>query len=73
MFWFKSCPKCGTGDLYASRDHFGPYIACLQCGHYLAKAEEVVLRYLTGAGSLPEVAIRPGRHVPAGQSFAGVV
>ena len=51
MFWFKSCSKCGTGDLYEGHDHYGPYIACLHCGHYLTEAEEVVLRYAAGAGS----------------------
>ncbi len=31
MFWFKQCPRC-SGDLYNSRDCFGPFITCLQCG-----------------------------------------
>ena len=31
MFWFKQCPRC-SGDLYQSRDSFGPFISCLQCG-----------------------------------------
>ena len=31
MFWFKQCPRC-SGDLYHSRDSFGPFITCLQCG-----------------------------------------
>jgi DNA-directed RNA polymerase subunit M/transcription elongation factor TFIIS len=51
MFWFKSCPKCNTGDLYSDEDRFGKYVACLQCGHSLSVAEEVVLRYLTGDSS----------------------
>lgn len=38
MFWFKSCPKCNTGDLYTGQERFGRYIACLQCGHYLTEA-----------------------------------
>ena len=40
MLWLKSCPKCG-GDLYGNRDHFGWFVACLQCGNYLVQAEEV--------------------------------
>ncbi|MBM3941482.1 MAG: hypothetical protein FJ316_00875 [SAR202 cluster bacterium] len=47
MFWLKSCPKCTNGDLYESRDSFGSYVACLQCGYYLTQAEEVVLRYVS--------------------------
>ena len=31
MFWFKQCPRC-CGDLYETRDWFGPFITCLQCG-----------------------------------------
>jgi len=31
MFWFKQCPRC-SGDLYHTRDSFGPFITCLQCG-----------------------------------------
>ena len=31
MFWFKQCPRC-SGDLYQSKDWFGPFITCLQCG-----------------------------------------
>jgi len=52
MFWLKSCPKCDTGDLYDSQDQYGRYIACLQCGHYLTEAEEVVLRYSTRTASV---------------------
>ena len=32
MILFKSCPKCLTGDLMKSRDMFGEYIECVQCG-----------------------------------------
>ena len=35
MFWFKSCQKC-KGDLYESRDSFGPFVTCIQCGRYFA-------------------------------------
>ena len=32
MVLFKSCPKCGTGDLLKSGDMFGEYVECVQCG-----------------------------------------
>jgi ribosomal protein L37AE/L43A len=35
VFWFKSCQKC-KGDLYESRDSFGPFVTCIQCGRYFA-------------------------------------
>ena len=35
MFWFKSCQKC-KGDLYESRDSFGPFVTCIHCGRYFA-------------------------------------
>ena len=44
MFWLKCCPRCG-GDLYDDRDQYGYYIACVQCGHYLTEAEEVLLKH----------------------------
>ena len=50
MFWLKSCPRC-HGDLYEGRDFYGLYIACLQCGHYLGEAEELVLKYLPQRGT----------------------
>ena len=39
MFWFKACPKC-HGDLASDHDTYGPYVSCMQCGHYLSQAEE---------------------------------
>ena len=33
FFLLKSCPRC-EGDLVASRDHFGPYVKCLQCARF---------------------------------------
>jgi hypothetical protein len=45
MLWLKCCPRCNSGDLYESRDMYGSYVACLQCGYYLTEAEEVALRY----------------------------
>ena len=43
MLWLKSCPRC-HGDLHESSDEYGGYIACFQCGHYLALEEEVDLK-----------------------------
>jgi hypothetical protein len=40
MFWLKMCPRC-RGDLYDSKDGYGRYVACLQCGSYLGELEEV--------------------------------
>ena len=31
MFWFKQCSRC-SGDLHYTRDWYGPFITCLQCG-----------------------------------------
>ena len=42
MLWFKSCSRC-SGDLYSDRDTHGPYVACLQCGHYLTESEQVLI------------------------------
>ena len=39
MFWFKACPRC-HGDLTSDHDTYGPYVSCIQCGHYLSQAEE---------------------------------
>jgi hypothetical protein len=50
MFWLKSCPRC-RGDLYEGKDVYGRYVACLQCGHYLGEAEELLLRYLPRRGT----------------------
>lgn len=43
MFWLKSCPRC-QGDLYDSKDIYGSYIDCFQCGHYLTAEEDAQLR-----------------------------
>ena len=42
MIWFKSCTKC-RGDLTEGSDTYGPYVACMQCSHYLTEAEEADL------------------------------
>lgn len=42
MFWLKACPQC-RGDLYEKKDHYGWYIACLQCGYQLTGDEEEVV------------------------------
>ena len=43
MLYLRSCPKC-HGDVYDDGDHYGRYLACMQCGHYLTAAEEVAVR-----------------------------
>ena len=55
MFWTKRCPRC-RGDLYGDRDHYGSFVACVQCGYYLGEAEELVLRY-TPHGRMEEQAM----------------
>ena len=32
MLYFKTCPKC-KGDMQLTRDMYGSYKACLQCGY----------------------------------------
>ena len=32
MMWFKSCPRCETGDLVLERDSYGWAFQCLHCG-----------------------------------------
>ena len=54
MFWFKSCPRC-NGDLYRDSDTYGPYISCLQCGHYLTEADETRLELPTSRTSMAPV------------------
>ncbi len=56
-FWLGCCSKC-DGDLYENRDHYGAYIACIQCGRYLTGAETARLR-LGCKTSLRRAAILP--------------
>ncbi len=42
MLWLKGCGTC-AGDLVASSDVYGPYVACVQCGRYLTAHEEARL------------------------------
>jgi hypothetical protein len=74
MFWFKSCPKCETGDLYEGQDQYGRYIACIQCSHYLTAVEEAVLRYMTsmGSASSQEAAPQAEEATPSHKSLAEV-
>jgi hypothetical protein len=32
MVWFKSCPRCTTGDLALENDLYGWLVLCLACG-----------------------------------------
>ena len=34
MLWLKGCPRC-SGDLKDSRDFYGSYVMCLQCGYHV--------------------------------------
>jgi len=40
MLRLKSCPRC-RGDVYVSRDHYGWYEQCLQCG-YLRDLKSII-------------------------------
>ena len=31
--FFKSCPRCETGDVILERDFYGRHLDCLQCGY----------------------------------------
>lgn len=33
MYHFKSCPRCGKGDLFEDSDEYGIYAQCFQCGY----------------------------------------
>ena len=53
MYYFKACPRC-HGDLFEDTDVYGPYIACMQCGHYITAANEA---------GLTQSDLNPGRHL----------
>lgn len=56
MIEFKGCPKC-QGDLHLSKDRFGKYMSCLQCGYLRDLEESQDLRQKTAvAGEKREVA-----------------
>lgn len=38
MLFLKACSRC-LGDLYQTKDIFGNYIVCFQCGYYLPDFE----------------------------------
>ncbi len=56
MMWLKGCPKC-HGDLYESRDHYGRFVTCMQCGHHLSDFEEFVIGISPAPGPLAETAM----------------
>jgi hypothetical protein len=43
MLWYKSCPRCGDGDLSSRVDFYGEMVLCLQCGHHLSDAEQMLI------------------------------
>lgn len=48
MLWLKQCPRCQQGDLHRSRDMWGDFVACLQCGYYLPDNEGLNMQQMTG-------------------------
>ncbi|MBI4201020.1 MAG: hypothetical protein HY531_01870 [Chloroflexi bacterium] len=32
MIYFKACPRC-HGDMHLSKDQYGQYLECIQCGY----------------------------------------
>lgn len=59
MLWLKCCPRC-VGDLYESKDWFGDYIGCVQCGYHLTEEEEA--RFVS----------RPVHHAAASRALVAV-
>ena len=39
MIYFKACPRC-QGDMHLTRDLYGRYVECFQCGYESEAAEE---------------------------------
>ena len=33
MVWFKSCPRCRTGDMMLEQDEYGFRARCVQCSY----------------------------------------
>ena len=31
--WYKSCPRCITGDVVLGRDEYGWHLQCVQCAY----------------------------------------
>ena len=50
MLWLKGCPRCGTGDVRESRDVYGGYVLCVQCGYYLTDSQVQELRLSRSRG-----------------------
>jgi uncharacterized protein (DUF983 family) len=40
MIWFKTCPRCETGDMTLGSDYYGWRAECLQCGFMKDFADE---------------------------------
>ena len=54
MFLLKACPRC-HGDLHLVQDHYGGYVACMQCGHHLSVLEEADLRLSLQDPAIPSL------------------
>lgn len=63
MFWLKNCPRC-SGDIYAEKDTFGPYIACVQCG-FQKDIPEQVFEMVNIRKVVPSPSIKQGLAVGA--------
>ena len=62
MLWLEGCPRCGTGDVRESRDVYGGYVLCVQCGYYLTDSQVQELRQAHSRGV---AASAGGRERPA--------
>ena len=41
MLYLKACNRC-QGDVEFGSDMYGPFLACLQCGHVIDSKEEAL-------------------------------
>ncbi len=63
ILFYKSCPRC-RGDMHDSRDMYGTYRVCVQCGHMVDLAEPNRLAsLLTHSRKKPVASTRARRKV----------
>ena len=63
MLYLKQCPRC-KGDVYRTKDSFGEYLACLQCGYSRDIDSGPLASMVTAAQAKPEQ-ITVGAGMPA--------